>query len=122
MNPKKLLLTSVIALSLLGAGCSLTQTVNLNLSRVKNSNTAANANVAKTVSYTGQTGKNALDLLTSGHQVDASAQGFVNGIDGIKPGDHQYWAFYINGKLSDVGAKDYQSKTSDSIEWKLESF
>ncbi len=115
----------VLSLVVLGAGCSLMQTINVNGS-AGNTNTAvnasANANISASITYSGQAGKNALELLTASHKVDTSAQGFVNAIDSIKPGDHQYWAFYINGKLSDVGAKDYQTKTTDAIEWKLESF
>ena len=122
MPQKKFLLAAALSVILTGAGCSLTHTVNVNSSTGTLSNASANSSVAATVSYSGQTGKNALELLESGHQVDVSAQGFVNAIDGLKPGDHQYWSFYVNSKQADVGAKDYQTKSSDKIEWKLESF
>lgn len=116
MKHRILIPSLAISLAFFGAACSLTTTVNRNV------NTAANANQAVTISYAGQDGKNALELLESGHQVDVSDQGFVNTIDGIEPGPHQFWAFYVNGTSADVGAKDYQTKSSDTIEWKLEAF
>lgn len=124
MHRKKFLFAVLIALTLTGAGCSWTHTVNVNSASTANTNTLSpvNLNTTDSVTYAGQAGKNALELLQTNHQVDVSAQGFVNAIDGVKPGDHQYWSFYVNGKQADVGAKDYQTKTSDAIEWKLEAF
>lgn len=114
------LFTIVLGLSLFGAGCGLTTTV-----RIPNDNAnVAITNTATTeaISYPGQDGKNALELLQQKHTVDVSAEGFVNSIDGQKPSDHQFWAFYINGQSATVGAKDYQAKTNDTIDWKLETF
>lgn len=122
MYRKKLLIASLVALALMGAGCSLTHTVTVTNTKATNTNVTVNTNKVTSVTYAGQTGKNALELLQSGHQVDVSAAGFVNAIDGVTPGDHQYWSFYVNGKQADVGAKDYQTKNSDAIEWKLESY
>ncbi len=124
MKRFSLVLILVAGLAVTGARCSFTTTVkgpakNANLA---NTNVAANTNAAPSITYPGQTGKNALELLQSKHGVDVSAQGFVNTIDGRKPGDHQFWAFYVNGQQADVGAKDYQAKSNDTIEWKLESF
>lgn len=125
MNKK--LLIPLVALTLFGASC-WTQTVNVNSSATTNANGNGNTNTvacapsAAGIAYTGQDGKNALELLQIDHHVDASAEGFVNAIDGKKPGDHQYWAFYVNCKLADVGAKDYQTKGQDLIDWRLESF
>lgn len=106
----------IIGLTVAGASCGLTTTVQ------KTVNTTVNTVKQQVVNYTGQEGKNALDLLKSGHTVDVSDQGFVNAIDGVKPGDHQFWALYVNGKQAEVGAKDYITKKGDTVEWKLESF
>ncbi len=113
------ILIIVLGLTLAGAGCGLTRTVQV---PAENTNIVGCVAAADSVAYTGQDGKNALELLQSAHQVDVSAQGFVNAIDGAKPGDRQFWAFYVNCKQADVGAKDYVTKKGDSIEWKLESF
>ena len=69
--------------------------------------------------YTGKDNIDALTLLKEGRSVDASAEGFVNSINGVKPAEKQYWAFYINGDLSMTGAKETITKNGDSIEWKL---
>ena len=112
--------TILLGLALTGAGCGLTQTVRVPVLNERISNTGATN--SDTISYPGQDGKNALELLQQNHTVDVSAQGFVNAIDGRKPGDRQFWAYYVNGQQAGVGAKDYQAKTNDTIEWKLESF
>jgi len=75
-----------------------------------------------TISYSGKEGVDALTLLKESHTVDTSAEGFVNSIDGKKPADKQFWALYVNGVLGDKGAKDTITKSSDTLEWKLDSF
>jgi hypothetical protein len=112
------ILSIALSVVLMGAGCSLTQTVNINDQADKNINVAAEPAIA----YTGQDGKNALELLQSKYQVDVSTEGFVNAINGQRAGDHQFWAFYVNGQSATVGAKTYQTKQGDAIEWKLENF
>ena len=47
---------------------------------------------------------------------------FVTAIGGVKPSGNKYWAFYYNGKYSQVGASDQMVKEGDSIYWKLDSF
>ena len=121
---------AILALLALGAGCSLTTTYEVNANNANsnlntNTNTnrpATNVNKSDAIAYNGQAGKNALELLQQGHQVDLSMQGFVNAIDGRKPTASQFWAFYVNGKAAEVGAKDYQTKNNDKIEWKIEKF
>lgn len=127
MSYKKILLPVALSFLLIGAGCSLTQTVERNTNvQTTNSNAAAIANICepsdRCVSYAGQDGKNALELLQADHHVDASDEGFVNAIDGVKPGEKEFWAFYVNGEQAQVGAKDYQTKNSDHVEWTLEGF
>ena len=78
------------------------------------------------ITYQGQDGKNALEILKSNYQVATSTSAglgeFVNEIDGVKPGQNQYWAFYVNGSLASVGADSYVTRSGDNITWKLESF
>lgn len=47
---------------------------------------------------------------------------FVKEIAGLKPVGNQYWAFYYNGKYSQVGASDQKITAGDTIYWRLESF
>lgn len=80
--------------------------------------------VEKTISYDGQNGKNALDLLKASHEVesqDSSIGIFVTAIDGTKNEDNKYWMFYVDGKLAASGADQYQTKDGEKIEWRYES-
>lgn len=76
------------------------------------------------ISYVGITGKTALDLLDARAAVVQAASGLVVSINGRKAdnGQHEYWAFYINGKVAQVGPKDYITKDGDKIEWKIEKY
>lgn len=75
------------------------------------------------VSYRGVNGQTALAILKQNYKVTTktySGMGeFVTAINGVSPSDSQYWAFYVNGKLAEVGAGSYTTKTGDKIEWKL---
>jgi hypothetical protein len=122
MKLKKLLLPAAISWFLLGAGCSLFQTVNVNTAANTNVSATDNTSLTTLITYNGEDGKNALELLQAQHTIDVSAEGFVNSINGVEPVGNQFWAFYVNGEQAQVGAKDYQTKSSDTIEWKLESF
>lgn len=85
----------------------------------------ANVNGTTTVpvvTYSGSTGKNALELLQASHTVDATPAGFVNAIDGIKPVGNQFWLLCVNGKGAEVGARELVTNTSNAIEWRLGTF
>lgn len=75
-------------------------------------------------SYSGEAGKDALTLLQKHATVRFSQPGMVNSINGREADNakHEYWAFYVNGKLAQVGAADYQTKTGDQIMWKIETY
>jgi hypothetical protein len=80
-------------------------------------------NPSAPIEYKGQDGKNALDLLKASHRVDVKSYSFgdmVTGIDGISPDANHFWAMYVNGQMSQVGASQYVTKNGESIEWKLE--
>lgn len=79
----------------------------------------------KVFSYRGVKGENALTLLKSMYKVETKDFGkdlgeFVESINDIKPAKDEFWAFYINGKSSQVGASQYTTNEEDLIEWKLE--
>lgn len=79
--------------------------------------------VKKTITYSGQDGKTALDLLKAAHQVtseDSSMGAFVTSIDGTANTTDTYWMFYVNDQLSSVSSDNYQSKSTDKIEWRYE--
>ena len=76
------------------------------------------------ISYLGETGKDALALLKEHTKVVQDSSGMVSGINGKKvdPKKHEYWAFTVNNKLAPVGPADYQTKNSDKIVWKIETY
>lgn len=77
------------------------------------------------ISYKGVEGKTALELLKAQYQVETQnfegAGEFVTSINGVTPSKEQFWGFYVNGKSSNVGAGQYQSKVDDQIEWRLDT-
>jgi len=79
----------------------------------------------KIVSYEGQTGKTALEVLKSLADVktkDSSYGEFVTAINGVEAdGTTQFWSFYVNGKLASEGAGTYKSTDGEKIEWRVES-
>lgn len=76
------------------------------------------------VEYDGVAGQNALDLLKKYESIQTKHYSFgdqVTAINGTQGNGPKYWSFYINGKLADVGAGSYVTKTGDRIEWKLQA-
>ena len=77
-----------------------------------------------TIEYKGVDGKNALELLQTSHRVDVKHYSFgdlVTGIDGIQPDSSHFWAMYVNGNFSQVGASSYVTKSSDTIKWEIDA-
>jgi hypothetical protein len=78
---------------------------------------------ANVIQYKGQDGKNAFELLKASHRVDAKHYSFgdmVTGIDGVSPDSKHFWAMYVNGEFSQVGASQYITKNSETIKWVIE--
>ncbi|HSX05303.1 MAG TPA: DUF4430 domain-containing protein [Candidatus Saccharimonadales bacterium] len=75
------------------------------------------------ISYHGQQGQNALALLKKHAVVATKHYSFgdmVTTINDVKGTGPKYWTFYINGKMAQVGAGAYATKSSDAISWKLQ--
>lgn len=77
-----------------------------------------------TFSYKGKAGVDALTLLKDKATIGLDKSGMVEGINGRQSDSskHEYWAFYINGKLANVGPADYLTKDNDDIEWRIEEY
>ncbi len=72
-------------------------------------------------------GITALELLEQTAQVKKQGEGkgaFVTSIDNLEASKDkkEYWAFYVNGQLSPVGAGSYQLSQGNKIEWKLANY
>lgn len=80
----------------------------------------------KSVTYKGQDGMTALELLEQAATVEMSGTGenaFVNAINGITADPKsEFWSFNVNGQSAPVGAGSYITKDSDTIVWELSSF
>jgi hypothetical protein len=80
-------------------------------------------NQVQAINYEGVEGRTALDLLKENHNVELQSYSFgdmVVGIEGVKADSSNFWAFYVNGNMAQVGASQYVTKDGDVIEWKLE--
>src|SRR6185369_14025822 len=77
------------------------------------------------ISYKGEQGKTALELLRASHRVETKTfKGvgeFVQSIDGVTPDSKHFWSFYVNGQPATVGADQYKTQDSDTLSWKLEA-
>lgn len=79
----------------------------------------------KIISYDCVKDKSAFDLLLSSFKIetkDTNLGKMVTAIEGVKPADKEFWAFYIDGKSSPVGVEQYKCTDKEKIEWKLEAF
>jgi flagellar basal body-associated protein FliL len=75
------------------------------------------------LSYQGQEGKTALELLKQKAKVETKSSSlgeFVVSINGNGGGGKKYWLFYINDQEAQVGAGAYVTKNTDTIEWRLQ--
>lgn len=72
------------------------------------------------VSYTGQDGKNALELLVETHQVDSESSSmgtFVKAIDSVEIGDGYYWLISVNDTMAMSAADKIMTQPTDTIRW-----
>lgn len=75
------------------------------------------------VTYQGEAGKNALELLRQHADVQTSSSSigdYVTAINGNDGGGTKYWLFYVNGQQANVGADAYVTKDGETLEWRLE--
>lgn len=75
------------------------------------------------LSYQGEDGKTALELLKSEAEVETKSSSlgeYVVSINGNDGGGSKYWLFYVDGRESPVGAGSYTTKSGETIEWKLQ--
>lgn len=79
----------------------------------------------KVISYEGQNGKTALEVLESVADIetqDSSVGKMVTSINGIKAETGKtYWAFYVDGAYANEGAGTFVTKDGQNIQWKLEA-
>lgn len=74
--------------------------------------------------YNGEEGKDALSLLKEKTLVELNDKGMVVLVNGRKADSEarEFWGFYVNGKMAEVGAADFKTKDTDVINWKIERY
>lgn len=124
LSPKTLILSAGALLVLGGAGVSYLATQDNTAGQKNKTNNTPSLNEQTTyVTYKGQDGKNALELLKAKEDIQtksSSLGNYVTAINGNDGGGTKYWTFYVNGQMSNIGAEAYVTKSSDTIEWKLQ--
>ena len=99
-------------------------TLGLNDKHKEATNTQTELSASTKISYKGEVGKDALAILRQKFSVSQDNSGMINVIAGKKADatKREYWAFYVNGKMANVGPADYRTKNTDLIEWKIEKY
>lgn len=74
--------------------------------------------------YKGKEGVDALTLLKEQTSVEQDNSGLVTSINNRKADNtkREYWSFFINGKMAEVGPASYTTKDTDLIEWKIQTY
>ena len=81
--------------------------------------------VMQSLSYQGQDGETAFELLDATHEVESQpsdAVVFVTKIDGVGGDPDTFWLYYVNGESAMVAADQYETKDGDTVEWRYEKF
>jgi hypothetical protein len=75
------------------------------------------------VSYAGVEGETALATLKKLTDVRVQTTDYGELVTGIgminADSSKNFWGFYVNGKMAQVGAGDYVAKKGDQLEWRL---
>lgn len=128
---KILVLVGIVILIIFGLNIYQRSLQVVNKQAVKKNNVSQSiteeGKLVKFVSYQIDEGKTALDLLNISSKVKSKGEGvnaYILSINGREATSlkKEYWAFYINGKLANVGAGSYKLKSGDKIEWKIEKY
>lgn len=132
---KNLLLTTIVFVGIL-SGCvqkqpakndsrespapssSVIQALQISQTLISPEETIENTNLSV------QATESALDILRRTHTVEVKQYSFgdiADSINGTRGGSNgRYWIFYVNGKMSEVGAGEYHPKDGDQIIWKYQ--
>ncbi len=120
------LIVSFVALVLVVSFLIQTQNKKTNLTTSQNQQQSSTTvdKAKEQLSYKGEEGKDALELLKEKAKIEQDKSGLIISINGRKANSsvREYWAFYVNGKLAPVGPADYKTKDVDTIEWKIEKY
>jgi len=111
------IIITVLAISLTASACNKAQAPADDQSSNQQQST-------KTFLVEGKAGETALDALQDKYDVSVKEQAgrgkYAESIEGTTPDSNHFWAFYVNGQPSLVGAGQYTAKDGDKFEFRLE--
>lgn len=119
----KVTLGAVVVLAAVGVFAWQTNSQGSNPSSNQSTPTNNTTQSTDSLSYQGENGKTALELLKQKAQVetkDSSFGEYVTAINGNDGDGQKYWLFYVNGKQASEGAGTYKTQDGETIEWRLE--
>lgn len=118
--PASALLLALVLLSITFVSLSK----NNNQEKKSTKQTSAEAMEKDEITYQGEEGVDAYILLTKKADIEEDTSGLITSINGKKADNNkkEFWSFYVNDKQAAVGPKDYITKDSDIITWKIESY
>lgn len=125
-NTKKYVLILVLVFVIIGIFAFVSSSLNKNLGQESKNSPIITQNVKEINNfiYKGRNNKDALTLLKEETEVKQDDSGMVSSINGraADSNKREFWSFYINGQMAQVGPADYITKDEDSIEWKIETY
>jgi len=117
------IIAAVMALAVVGGGGAVLLNRSADKPQTAVQSAATEPPHLEHISYQGQDGKSALELLKAEADVKtetATYGEYVASINGKDGGGSKFWMFYVNGAMADVSADKYVTKTGETIEWKLQ--
>jgi len=84
--------------------------------------TSSSGNTVKTEALALK-GENAFEIMQKSLSVEfqnSTIGPFITSINGVKAGEGEYWALYVNGEYAQKGISLYTIDSDLNIEWKLE--
>lgn len=124
LKTKTLVVSAVVLIGAIGGGIWYRQTNQTPPAKQAATQTAVvTPQKTESISYKGEDGKTALELLKNHAQVQTKTSSigeYVTAINGNDGGGKKYWLFFVDGKESSVGAGAYITKAGENIKWKLQ--
>jgi len=128
---KKIVALVIGVLVLVGGGAGAYYLTQNNTASNNQSQTAKTSEEKATwidnvLTYKGQDGKTALELLEQSATIVKSGEGemaYITSINNLAANpSNEYWSFNVNGTPASVGAGSYVTKSTDTITWKISTF
>lgn len=111
----KIIVGILIVVVVLGGGYGVLRQRNLN-----NQSVSSSVEQSKLISYDGEDGKTAYDILQSKYSVEASTGSYgvmVSSINGLKATSTEFWLYSVNGEQPDKAADQFMTRSGDKITW-----